>query len=210
MVEFVTDLKVLLVGGTSNVGKSTLAAELSTQLGWELMSTDSLARHPGRPWKSVEKDVPEHVADYYLSHDVDWLLADVLSHYRRLWPQIAETIRSRTSDPAKPGLILEGSALLPGNLATLSDRNVKACWLTASRGFLETRIKAESGFATASQREQKLIQKFLDRTHAYQAWMRPNLRKLKLRSIDVENFRTVTSIARAYLKVVGERPSNYG
>ncbi len=39
----------ILIAGSSHVGKSTFAARLTKALGWSLISTDSLARHPGRP-----------------------------------------------------------------------------------------------------------------------------------------------------------------
>jgi len=42
---------VILLGGTSCVGKSSLGQSLASSLGWDLLSTDQLARHPGRPWR---------------------------------------------------------------------------------------------------------------------------------------------------------------
>ena len=42
------ELRVILIGGSSHVGKSTLAQSLASKLGWRYISTDSLARHPGQ------------------------------------------------------------------------------------------------------------------------------------------------------------------
>ena len=42
-------IKLILIGGTSHTGKSTLARQLAEELGWNYLSTDQLARHPGRP-----------------------------------------------------------------------------------------------------------------------------------------------------------------
>ncbi len=56
--KFKRDLRVILIGGSSNVGKSILAQSLALKLGWSHISTDSLARHPGRPWKAEPKTVP--------------------------------------------------------------------------------------------------------------------------------------------------------
>ncbi len=39
----------ILIGGTSHAGKSTLAQSLAAKLGWNYLSTDKLARHPGKP-----------------------------------------------------------------------------------------------------------------------------------------------------------------
>ena len=44
------DTRVILIGGSSHTGKSTAAREIAGRLGWSHLSTDSLARHPGRPW----------------------------------------------------------------------------------------------------------------------------------------------------------------
>ena len=37
----------LLLTGTSHVGKSTCAGKVGAALGWPVVSTDALARHPG-------------------------------------------------------------------------------------------------------------------------------------------------------------------
>ena len=51
--------RILLIGGTSHVGKSTLAQLLALKLGWNYRSTDKLARHPGRPWQPKAEDIPK-------------------------------------------------------------------------------------------------------------------------------------------------------
>lgn len=40
-------MRVILIGGSSHSGKTTLAETLSAKLGASLVATDSLARHPG-------------------------------------------------------------------------------------------------------------------------------------------------------------------
>ena len=77
-----SSLRVVFIGGTSHVGKSTLAESLAARLGWTRISTDTLARHPGRPWRPAPEKVPDHVAEHYLSLSVNELLKDVLRHYR--------------------------------------------------------------------------------------------------------------------------------
>lgn len=152
------DVKVLLIGGTSHTGKSTLAQHLSQMLEWKTISTDGLARHPGRPWKVLPEMVPPPVAEHYLSLSVDELLADVLRHYRRLWPTISDLIvRSETP------LVVEGSALCPEWVAPLTSGKT-AIWLTANDDFLRQRIYATSGFDKADEPQKELIRKFVGRT----------------------------------------------
>lgn len=89
-----SNLRVILIGGSSHVGKSALARSLADTLGWRLISTDELARHPGRPWRSAPERVPDHVAEHYLTLPVDELIADVLHHYRvNVWPSVETLIR---------------------------------------------------------------------------------------------------------------------
>ena len=94
------ELRVILIGGTSHTGKTALARALAARLGWRRLSTDSLARHPGRPWKTGGCVVPDHVAEHYLSLSVDELIEDVLAHYRSLWPAIRDLVSAHATDPS--------------------------------------------------------------------------------------------------------------
>lgn len=108
------DVRVVLIGGTSNVGKSTVAQAVADRLGFECLSTDRLARHPGRPRRTLGREVPVHVAEHYGSLTVDELITSVLDHYERLWPRIEELIMAHAAEgSARAGLVLEGSALWP-------------------------------------------------------------------------------------------------
>ena len=73
--------QIILIGGTSHIGKSTLGKALAIELKGEYIATDNLARHPGRPW-SIDKSatIKPHVAEYYQSLSARKLLSDVLIH----------------------------------------------------------------------------------------------------------------------------------
>ena len=185
--------RVILIGGTSHAGKSTLVQALQQTLGWDCTATDRLARHPGRPWKTPHKAVPPHVADHYRSLSADELLADVLCHYQGLWPSISDTIRRHATDPSVPCLIMEGSALWPSYVATLDVAEVRSVWLTASDSFLQQRIYANSQFGQAAEQEKILIQQFLERTLRYNHRMMMEVHRLGLVSVNVEE---VSSLRR--------------
>ena len=181
------DCRVLLVGGTSHAGKSTLAQALASRLGWSDLTTDKLARHPGRPWQVPPLTVPPHVAEHYRSLPVDELIADVLRHYRQtVWPLVEEIVTARATDPSTDRLVLEGSALLPDRFVTLSYPNVTAVWLTAGREFLAQRIYAESRYDTKSPPERLLIDQFLRRTWKFNDLMRSEVERLGLASLEVD------------------------
>ena len=166
------DLRVILIGGSSHVGKSTVSESMAAALGWDHVSTDSLARHPGRPWKPAPEKVPDGVANHYLCLSVDELIEDVLHHYRvNVWPKVEVIIASRSTDTSTTGIILEGSALWPELAASLDFDRIAALWLTASEDVFRQRIHVGSLYSSKSPRERMMIDKFLERTLAYNARM---------------------------------------
>ena len=223
------DLRVILIGGSSHVGKSTLAAALAAKLGWAQISTDKLARHPGRPWQPAQQQVPDHVAEHYLSLSVCALLEDVLHHYKvNVWPQVEAIVAAtatagwRASRPppcegkpshlgaaedrfqtaSKERIIVEGSALWPEFAATLDVANLAAIWLTASDAVFEQRICAASQYRTKSQREKKMVDKFLARTLLYNAQMMDAVRQHGLVSVDV-SAASVDELTQRCLSLLG-------
>ena len=186
-------LRVILIGGPSHAGKSTLAQAVGAKLGWRCVSTDTLARHPGRPWGHVK----DHVAEHYLSLSPDELIADVLRHYRSMWPGI----RSMISTPTDP-LILEGSALWPESVAELQLHTIGAIWLTASDGFLRKRMYESSRHHDSTARGKVMIEKFGARNELYNRQMMQALHRLGLPWLDVEQPSAVEELQNDPLRVV--------
>ncbi|MEC4812387.1 MAG: 2-phosphoglycerate kinase [Scytonema sp. PMC 1069.18] len=190
MNKLINETRVILIGGSSHVGKSTLGRSLAAKFGWSYRSTDKLARHPGRPWVGANgKAIPEYVAEHYGALSIEALFLNVLSHYEKnVLPQVEAIVHSHASDLSIECLILEGSALWPGSVANLVGENgVKAIWLTASDQLFRNRIFSESNFYNVSEDEKHLIQKFLDRTLFYNQHMREKVERLGFICIDVES-----------------------
>lgn len=192
--------RVILIGGSSHLGKSTLAAALGARPGWTHISTDSLARHPGRPWPQAGRPVREHVAEHYLSLSVDDLIENVLRHYKSMWPGIAELITSHATDPKTERLVLEGSALWPTSVATLDVEGVRAIWLTAGEDLFRKRIEKNAGYEAATGDHKIMIEKFLGRTVAYNEEMMRMVENHGLTSLDVEAAFSGEDLAAAALK----------
>ncbi|KAF3884489.1 MULTISPECIES: 2-phosphoglycerate kinase [Nostocales] len=189
MNTLINETRVILIGGSSHTGKSTLSQSLAAKLGWSYRSTDNLARHPGRPWVGANgKAISEYVAKHYRTLSIDALFLDVLSHYEKnVLPQVEAIVHSHASDLSTERLILEGSALWPGFVANLVGKNgVKAIWLTASDQLFQNRIKRESNFYNVGEDEKYLIQKFLNRTLFYNQRMREEVECFGFMCIDVE------------------------
>ena len=179
-------MRVVLIGGSSHVGKSSLAESLAANLGWTHISTDSLARHAGRPWKPHPENVPEDVAEHYLSLSVDELITDVLRHYRvNVWPKVEAIVASHTSATPTSRIVLEGSALWPEFATTLDFDRIAALWLTASEEVFRRRIRHGSMYHSKSPRERTIIDNFLARTLAYDSQMLKVINRHGLTLIDV-------------------------
>lgn len=157
-------IKILLVGGTSHVGKTTLAARLASTPGWKHLSTDQFARHPGRPWRDDLSQLPADVSAHYSSESALGLLDAVLRHYRQnVWPIADAVVRSHLNNPFDSCLVLEGSAILPETVTASQFENCSSVWLTASNDFIRARILESSQFSDRSQSERKLIEAFVNR-----------------------------------------------
>ena len=180
------DTKVLLLGGTSHVGKSTLAKRLAEQLGWNCLSTDQLARHPGRPWRHDNADLPQDVIAHYSELTAQQLLGSVMQHYRQnVWPIVDALVRSHVNNPYEPHLVFEGSAILPALVAAAGFDLVCCVWLTAADDLVTERIIASSQFAQRSDSEKRLVEAFIARSVGFNRMLVDATDKLGLRRLDV-------------------------
>ncbi|MFE4962790.1 hypothetical protein [Streptomyces sp. NPDC056660] len=194
---------MVLIGGTSNVGKSTVAGTVAEKLGFECQSTDGLARHPGRPWRTPEREVPAHVAEHYGSLTVDELITSVLGHYDRLWPRIEQLITTYSADGhGRTGLVLEGSALWPVHVARLQVPRTAAVWLTADDAVVRARVHAAGRYEGATDEERRLTDKFLARTERYQTLMIDAVDRLGMDRVDAGGGRSAAELADTVLAVV--------
>lgn len=172
---------VLLVFGSSNVGKSTLAARIQELLGWSAQSTDRMARHPGRPWPQL----PDQVAEYYSSLSDETIYWFLRVHHENMWPRVRHTIADAAN--AATGVVLEGSALRPEFIADLPYPNLASIGLFADEQFLRTRIQSESQYAQQNSARKLLIDKFLTRSLRDNAEVVEAANRLALPLIDVAN-----------------------
>ncbi len=195
--------KVLLIGGTSHAGKSTLARAFTARFGGTHMSTDMLARHPGRPWPSGAGDVPPHVVEHYSILSTGERMRSVIAHYRSLGPAIQDRIDILLEDTASGnGCVIEGSAVLPENAGRLCSDRVGAVWMTASDDFLEDRIRKESRYATVSGEGRLLIDNFIARTLAFNRWIMADVARLGLSSVSVNGRMSAEDVMNAALEAI--------
>ena len=196
--------KVLLIGGTSHVGKSTYGKELAQSIGWNHLSTDRLARHPGRPWRVGQSDVPRDVVNHYLCLSTAESLLSVLTHYRQnVWPIADAIIRSHSNNPFDPHLVLEGSAILPEQVARSNFADASAIWLTAPEDVIRQRIYDSSQYAQRAETEKQLIEAFLQRSLAFNQLILEQVRELDLRRLDASSPDTMDKLRAECQRHVG-------
>jgi hypothetical protein len=197
-----SDLRVVLIGGTSHAGKSTLAQALARRLGWRWVSTDSLGRHPGRPWAVDARPIPAHVTEHYLSLSVGDLTTEQLSHYERMWPVIRSLVETHARDHDAGGLVLEGSGVWPDRVAGISDSAVAAIWLTASAATVRSRIYSASRYAELVDDGPILVDKFVGRSIRYNEIMLSAVRRLDLACADVDDVSSPEALLGLALQIV--------
>lgn len=196
------DPKVILLGGTSHAGKSTLARAVASSLGWRTLSTDQLARHPGRPWALPPQFVPTHVDEHYRTNDVEQLIDSVLAHYHSMASVIRDAVEQAIHDEGSHGLLLEGSALMPELVQTLALPDISAVWIVASDELLIARIRAESGYDRSEAADRLLIDRFMSRTLAFNRLIARDVTRLGLPYLRVTADLSVEAMQRDCLAAV--------
>jgi 2-phosphoglycerate kinase len=164
----------LLLGGTSNAGKSATAAAIARRIGAAVVSTDSLGRHPGRPWPQAGQPVKPHVAAHYTMLPPQQLLRAVTVHYRNLWPRAHGVIDAHLA--TAQALVLEGSEVLPESVATLQSSAIYAVWLGADDDLLRARILSESRYEQLDRAGRSLVDAFIARTLLFNAFVSDDAR----------------------------------
>ena len=172
---------VLLIGGTSHSGKTTLGSAVAERLGRPLCSTDYLARHPGRPWRDDGTAVPPHVTEHFTTLSLDDLVSDVIRHYRSVWPQVESLIRE-----SPDGIVVEGSAVLPDLVASLDSMAAKAVWLICEDGTFKDRIYRASNFDAKSGIARAAIEMFALQAEQFNRVLREEVQRLEFVSIPAE------------------------
>lgn len=181
-------LQAILIAGTSHVGKSTLAERLAGRLGWNGLSTDTLGRHPGRPWLAI----PPSVAEFYerlSAETIHWFLK---VHHENMWRQIGPMIEAERA--AGRRFVLEGAALRPEYIAPLVGDQVFGVLLHADDGFLVARMRASADYERRETAERRLIDAFVDRSLRENAALGDAARQAGLRVVDAADERAVAGL----------------
>ena len=148
----------LLLLGTSHVGKSTCAEAVGRAVGWPVVSTDKLGRHPGRPWTGT----PDPVIEFYLRMTDDAIHWFLLMHHENMRPVIQERLRALRA--AGAGFVLEGAALRPEHLSGWEVGDALVACLYVERRVLRERLLSASDHSRQDDRIKVAIDRFAERS----------------------------------------------
>lgn len=199
--------KVVVIGGPSMVGKSSVARAIASQLGYGCISTDDI----GLAIKSVTTSDTHPRAhamdgidlfDYYQSHSSHEMLEEGMRFHDEIWPGIEASIRAHAS--CSFPIVYEGWAMWPERVGKLLSEhdNVDAIWLTASDDLLSERVRATNRPYQTDSDKKLMVEKYLPRNIKYNRLMLDAVKQLGLRYIEVDVSDSVDDIASTILAMV--------
>jgi len=135
--------KVILIGGSPQVGKSTVAIELASRLKYAYISTDDIGEAlqavvPLDPMRGME------YREYYTKTAPGQLMADIQQYHKAMEPAIRRLVEIHSTWGGS--IVMEGWALYPSVIQALTNDNAAAIWLIAEDALLETRLENRPDF----------------------------------------------------------------
>jgi 2-phosphoglycerate kinase len=160
--------KVILIGGSPMIGKSTISVLLAAKLLYPCISIDDI----GEVLQTVSNINPMKgmfYLDYYSNTKKEQLIADIAAYHRHLEKSIHKLIEIHSSWGSP--LIMEGWALYPNMIAEINPDNVFSVWLIAENGLLKQRL-LKSDFYQDAGNPEKVIENYLHRSewHNEKIW----------------------------------------
>lgn len=168
------------------VGKTTIARIIASRLQYGNISTDDVgaaitavtepASHPAFHYMG-DRDYLE----YYIASNKDELIRDINNQHDALWPSLLSLFRIHSTWGT--AAIIEGWALRPSYVAQLS-ADISGVFLLSDDALIENRTRA-SDFSKGASDEEKMIQRYLERSLWFNAQLRDQVARLGLKAISI-------------------------
>ncbi|MDR2687948.1 MAG: hypothetical protein LBB75_09350 [Oscillospiraceae bacterium] len=187
--------KVILIGGSPRVGKSTAAALLASKLIRPCISTDDI----GEALVSVLDISPMRgypYPDYYAMRTKQQIIGDIVVYHRKLEPALTSLVEKHAAwgDP----LVMEGWALYPELVRRIENEQVFSVWLIAGEGLFEQRVRKNTSFSE----NEKVVENYLARSEWHNRTLLEQCIALKRNYIRVDLGMTAEEIAAAIMQLL--------
>jgi len=178
--------KVIYIGGTPMVGKSTVARLIASRLQYGCISTDDLGAAIAAVTKATTHPEFHYMGeqdyrDYYAANSAEKLIRDIDDQHQALWPAL-QTLFQNHSSWGTP-IIIEGWALRPDYVSELGG-DIAGLFLLAEDALIENRVRSSRFSENANHRE-AMLQRYLERSVWYNSVIKGQISRLGLRAIQV-------------------------
>jgi 2-phosphoglycerate kinase len=190
---------VLWLGGSPCAGKSSVAGILARRFGLDLYRVDEafeqhvLRLDPARQPALVRWCAAS--ANERWLQPIDVLLRDALDCYREHWGLVLEDVVAR---PKPRPLLVEGTALLPAEVAGAARLGRRALWLVAAPDFQRRHYRERAwarGVVASSDDPERAFDHWMERDVRFATWVAAEVDALGLRRLTVDGLRTVDEVA---------------
>jgi 2-phosphoglycerate kinase len=192
---------VLWLGGSPCAGKSTVAAELARRFDLDLYRVDdAFADHERRLDPARQPTLVRWCAasanERWLQ-PIDALLGEAIACYRDHWGMVLEDVVARQE--TRP-LLVEGTALLPAEVARVVPHRSRALWLVADPHFQRRHYRERAwawGVVASSDDPERAFDNWMERDVRFASWVAAEADVLGLRRLTVDGARSVDEVADA-------------
>ncbi len=200
------DLRVLLIGGPSGAGKTTLARSVAARLGFLSTTVDDLVTTA-----RLVTD-PEAQPDFHRMGGVGWLeyfttgpperlVADAIALEQAMWPILMRLIDRREADKAP--IVMDWWLFNPDLVAEVSDVVIQSVWLHIDPVVLDRRERSLTEFREGSSDPERMHANFMHRSLWRNELIRERATALDLPLVRQTGERSVEELTSEVLHLIG-------
>jgi 8-oxo-dGTP pyrophosphatase MutT (NUDIX family) len=173
--------KVIYLGGTPMLGKTTAARILASRLGYSSISTDDIGVAVGAVTKRDRPEIDHR--EYYIVNSLEDLIQDINAGHEHKWPATRAVIRRHEAWDYP--LVIEGYALRPSYVHSLTG-DISGVFLVADEALIEKRVRA-SDFSEGASDVELMIERYCARSFWYNAMLREEVARLGLKALEISD-----------------------